>query len=242
LTIFIKFERKVDMTVPLSSPKKLSSIPERRLALYGVAAGAAIAAGVSHTDATPITLDLTSLSLSTRTTPAGGSLFFDVNAASAAAAVGTTSFAGADFRISNNATFFNSAGVSGLGGNAIAAGSPSFIAARFNGSNSVGPGNAFNSSGKIDGPVFGNFSPGNTGYLGLRFTITGSDTHYAWANISVNSGDTVTLNLLSYESLADTSIHVPTSAAVPDQGSSILLLTIGAAGIAAFRGRQRKTA
>jgi hypothetical protein len=229
------------MILPVSSPKTLRSISEKRLVLYGVAAGAALAAGVSPAEANLITLDLTGLSSSTRTTPFNGELFFNVDAASAAAAVGSAGLPGADFVLNNsNNKLFNSAGVSGLGGNAVAfAGIVS--AARFNGSNSIGPRNAFRSTGKIDGPVFGNFSPGDTGYLGLRFTITGSDTHYGWANITVNSGDTVTLNLLSYESLADTSIHVPTSA-VPDNGSSLALLAIGAAGLLAFRSRQRKTA
>src|SRR4051812_22285469 len=85
-----------------TSPKQSRSLPEKRLALYGVAAGAALAAGASTAEANLITLDLTGLPTASRSTGGpGNDLFFDVNASSAAAAVSSANFAGADFRLFN---------------------------------------------------------------------------------------------------------------------------------------------
>jgi hypothetical protein len=229
------------MILPASSPKKLRFVSEKRLVLYGVAAGAALAAGVSPAEANLITLDLTPLSSPTRTTPVFGSLYFDVNAASAAAAVGFAPFTGADFVLTNNDPF---ASIAGLGGtNAVVAFSfdlgPKAIPK--SGSQFVGSTSPFSHSAKIAGP-YGFFSPGDTGYLGLRFDI-GSDTHYGWANITVGPNSVVSLNTLGYESIAGASAHVPLSpASVPEQGSSLALLALGAAGIAGFRALQRKAA
>lgn len=236
------------MILPASSPKKLRSVSEKRLVLYGVAAGAALAAGVSPAEAGLITLDLTGLLSPTRTTPVSGSLFFDVNAASAAAAVGFAPFAGADFEVYNTQSKLKAgAFINGvLPNNSIAVGgSESNKAARLTGSNSVGSANNFSPNAKIGEDFipapfpFGNFGPGDTGYLGLRFDI-GGNTHYGWANITLNGNYTVALNTLGYESVAGASAHVPAS--VPEQGNSLVLLAIGAAGIAGFRAIQRKAA
>jgi hypothetical protein len=233
------------MILPTSSPKRLRSVSEKRLVLYGVAAGAALAAGVSPAEADLITLDLTSLATTARTSPSGpGSLYFQVNAATPALAVATHPFSTANFRLYRTQTKLGSgAHINGvLPNNSIAVGGPSNKAARFSGSNSVGSANNFAPQALIGSTFikksFGNFQPGDTGYLGLKFTI-GPDLFFGWANITVNSNYTVTLNTLGYED-SGRPAHVPLS--VPDQGSSILLLAIGAAGIAAFRGLQRKAA
>ncbi|MEY2537036.1 MAG: hypothetical protein QOG67_776 [Verrucomicrobiota bacterium] len=237
------------MTVPIPSLKKLSFVSEKRLALYGVAAGAALAAGISPADATSVSLDLTGLPIGDRTTPSNGNLFFDVNAASAAAAVGFAPFAGADFRLNNFQSGFKSvAGVNGTAGiNGVAVGSLG-KAARFSPSNSVGPANVFASNAKIGDRLnligsaqLGNFQPGDTGYIGLRFTI-GADTHYGWADLSLNNDYTVALLALGYDTNPDTADHIPGGTSVPDQGSSLALLAVGAAGVIAFRKRQSKTA
>jgi hypothetical protein len=245
----MKLERKADMSASISSSRKFGSISESRLALYGVAAGAALAAGVSQADANLITLDLTGLALSARTSTFSSSLFFDVNATSAATAVGFANFVGADFRLNNFSNGGPKADIANAGaGNQIAADTFGLFinAHRFAGGDSVGPANNFalsSNAPKIAGNFLtvpgGEFAPGDTGYLGLRFTI-GTETHYGWANISLNTDYTVELNTLGYESDADTAARI--SAAVPDQGSSLALLAIGAAGIAALRSRQRKAA
>src|SRR4051812_35002475 len=75
------------------------SLPDKRLALYGVAAGAALA-GASSAPANLVTLDLSSVNSTDRSTASSGNLWFDVNAATPSAAVSTTgTFTGADFQI-----------------------------------------------------------------------------------------------------------------------------------------------
>jgi hypothetical protein len=215
--------------------------PQQRLALYGLAAGAALAAGASSAHANLITLDLTGLTLADRTTPTFGALYFDVNAASAAAAVSFNPFAGADFRLSHTQIPFASA--TGLApGNGIQGFRvEGFKASRLTTSNFVSSDHNFNSRANI-APV-SPWGPGDTGFLGLVFTITGSDTHFGWANITANPDASVTLNALGYESSADTPAHAEApSGAVPDQGSTLALLATGAVGLLAFRKHQRKAA
>jgi hypothetical protein len=228
---------------------KCRSLPDKRLALYGIAAGATLAAGASTAKASLITLDLTGQPVANRTTGGpGNDVFFDVNASSAAAAASTSNFAGADFRLFN---FFTSApfggSISGLApGHAIAGSqAESFKATRLQASNFVGPENTFDSPAKIQGPV-GNWNLNDSGFLGLRFMI-GADTHYGWAKIQIDGAGLITLNALGYESNPNTAVHVedpsnPPSNGVPDSGNSLALLAIGAAGLVAFRGRQRKAA
>ena len=217
------------------------------MSLYGLAAGAALAAGASSAHATLITLDLTGLSASSRTTPYGGSLYFDVNAATAAAAVSTSPFAGADFRAINShqSIGYGPKSTARLNNNGIAQNGivGSFRTAdRFRSSQFVGPLNIFGASltlGYRGAGSRGNFHPGDTGFVGLRFVI-GSDIHYGWANLSVLGGYLVELNELGYESNPNTVAHVGSAAGVPDHGSTLILLAMGATGVIAFRARQGK--
>jgi len=212
---------------------------EQRLALYGLAAGAALAAGAPSAQANLITLDLTGLAATDRTTPVNGSLYFDVNAASAAAAVSFNPFAGADFRLTNS----GGAGVIGLASaNRIQGFRAEFFkASRLTTSNFVGPDGNFNQAANI-APFNPSWRPATTGFLGLEFLI-GTDIHFGWANITTNSDATVTLNALGYESDANAAAHVEQpSQGVPDHGSSLALLAIGAAGLLAFRKQQRQPA
>lgn len=223
---------------------------EQRLGLYGLAVGAALAAGASTVDASLITLDLTGQPVGSRTTPAAGNLYFDVNAASAAAAFSTSNFAAADFVI-HNSVFGTSTFSARIGGthnvnNAVARFSMSalYFANNFAASHLVGPPDVFGPFGYIR-TYGGNgaFGVGSTGYLGLKFII-GSDIHYGWANITVGAGDLVTLNSLGYESLPNVPAHTeaPSQGGVPDGGNSLLLLATGAAGLIAFRARKGKAA
>ena len=216
---------------------------EQRLALYGLTAGAALAAGASSAHANLITLDLTGLTLSDRTTPTFGAIYFDVNAASAAAAVSFNPFAGADFRISHSQIPVPFASVTGQApGNAIQGFRiEGFKAARLTTSNSVTFDNSFNHLANI-APFDPAWGPATTGFLGLEFMI-GTDLHFGWANITVNPDASVTLNALGHESVPNAAAHAELPArGVPDQGSSLALLATGAAGLLAFRRYQRKAA
>jgi hypothetical protein len=223
------------------------SLADKRFALYGVAAGAALAAGASTADANLVPLDLTGLNASDRSTNSTGNLYFDVNAATASAAVSTTAaFTGADFNIFTGGPipFGPFASITGLtANNGIAGGQEEFFkASNLSPSHFVGPMDTFNGSAVI-ASEFGPFAPGDTGFLGLKFEI-GADIHYGWANITVGNADypNVTLNSLGYETNADTPAHVeaPSSGpSVPDQGSTLGLMALGAAGLAVMRSRVR---
>lgn len=224
-----------------SSSKTLESVPEKRLALYRIAAGAALVAAGSTAEANLITLDLTGQPIASRTTPLGGSLFFDVNASSAAAAFATSSFAGADFQLTHPSVPYAYINGNGIPGNAIAGftAPAAFKASHLSQSNFVGPTNNFAPAAKI-APA-GAWSPNTTGFLGLQFVI-GPNSYFGWADITTNSDASVTLNALGYEDVPNTPAHAEFASAVPDQGSTLALLAIGAAGVVAFRRRQPKAA
>lgn len=81
------------------------------------------------------------------------------------------------------------------------------------------------------------------GYIGLRFLI-GADTHYGWAEVTVNQGLTATLNRFGYEDVAGASVETGDigGGEVPEPGSMSLMI-LGAAGLAAYRRlRKRKAA
>jgi hypothetical protein len=231
-----------------STSRKRRSLPDnKRLALYTVAAGAALGAGASTADANLVTLDLTGLNSADRSTNSTGNLYFDVNAANASAAVSTTgTFTGADFRIftGNNMFFGPSASIAGVGANNSIAGHQIefFKASNLPTSHFVGPTDNFHGSAVITSNFPGTFAPGETGFLGLKFEI-GTDIHYGWAKITVGDADypNVSLNALGYETDADTPAHVeePSNPSVPEQGSTLALMALGAAGLAAARSRVR---
>ncbi len=77
----------------------------------------------------------------------------------------------------------------------------------------------------------------NSGYVGFRFGTTG-DLHYGWADITINADYSVTLRGFAYESTAGATI---TAGAIPEPGAaSLLLLGLGAGGMAAYRSRSRR--
>jgi hypothetical protein len=230
------------------------SLTEKRFALYGVAVGAALAAGAGapNAEANLVTLDLTGLNTTDRSTNSTGNLYFDVNASTAGAAVSTSgTFSGADFQIFTGFNFgFTGpyASISGLTANNGIAGQQEgfFKASNLTSSHLVGPTDSFRQQALITS-YFGQFAPGDTGYLGLKFEI-GSDIHYGWANITVGADadyPNITLNALGYETNPDTPAHTEapsTAPGVPDQGSTFAMMAVGAAGLIAFRSAQRKNA
>ena len=188
-----------------SAAQTARSLPEKRLALYGLAAGAVLATGASSAEANLVTLDLTGQPVANRTTPGNGDLYFDVNAASAAAAFSTSSFAGADFKLQHFGSPY--AGIAGLNpGNSIQGFQIDFFkASRLTTSDFVNAQGNFAPSASV-APFNPSWGPNETGYLGLKFVI-GADTHYGWANITANSDATLTLNALGYETTPDTAAH-----------------------------------
>lgn len=243
-----------------TSPADLTRLPlDRRLALYGVAAGATLVAA-SSAKADIISLDLTGLPTADRTSSYTGitgiaSLYFDVNASNAAAAVAHNPFVGADFRIINR-SYSGVPPYSGFGRNARVKGTMlsngvavegANQAMAFMVSNFVQPGGNFVNSAFVAGSYKGNpggLPAGTTAYLGLRFLI-GADTHVGWVNLTVNNDLTLTLNALGYETDPNAPAHVEApggQASVPDSGNTLFLLAMGAVGLIALRSRQSQPA
>jgi len=136
-------------------------------------------------------------------------------------------------------TQFNASSVNG---NAFAITVGSSIAKLAPGESVVGP--EFN-FGTLFGTLASNAQPPATpfgqwndtpdgGDVGLSI-VRGGDSYYGWADIVVNSDYTITLNAFGYD---DTPGESEIAGAVPEP-SSIELLALGAAGIAAYRRRRK---
>jgi hypothetical protein len=109
----------------------------------------------------------------------------------------------------------------------------------------IGPGTGYQNpgAGYADlGPSFGNWAAGDRGFLG--FTIrdasgaSASDVFYAYADITVNTDFSVTLNAFAYENVRGAPITTSFTSAVPEPGSWALM----GAGLAAVLGLARRRA
>lgn len=89
--------------------------------------------------------------------------------------------------------------------------------------------------------VYGPWAPPHeTGIFGFAFVDSSSATHYGWARANVqfdlpNGSSSATVIDWAYESQADTPIQSP----IPEP-STLSLLALGAAGLAALRARRRQ--
>ena len=84
----------------------------------------------------------------------------------------------------------------------------------------------------------GYWRPNNTGFIGLTFQLDGA-THYGWASVStLKNLMEVQLNSFAYETQPNTPITTPGT----PESSSLLLVALGAAGLAAYRIKRKKAA
>ena len=80
----------------------------------------------------------------------------------------------------------------------------------------------------------GSFLPGQSGYLGLRFTNS-NNIFFGWADITLNNDYTVTLNRFAYED----EVGAPIRAGVVPEANPLELLLLGAVGMGAYRLTQK---
>lgn len=76
-----------------------------------------------------------------------------------------------------------------------------------------------------------NWADGDRGFVGIKFDLdpgTGAVTHYGWADITKNAGETATLHAFGYNDTPGAASEVP-------EPTSLLLLAAGAAGLPLWR-------
>jgi hypothetical protein len=83
---------------------------------------------------------------------------------------------------------------------------------------------------------FGAWAPGTRAYLGLKFDDSGTPL-YGWADVQMNAYDSITLFGYAYQD-DGAPIHVPDIGTIPEP-STLALLALGAAGVAALRRRRQ---
>ena len=81
----------------------------------------------------------------------------------------------------------------------------------------------------------GTFNAGDRGYVGLR-VANGGGYNYGWADITRNTGDSLTLHGFAMETTADTAIQ---AGAVPEPAETAFAAALVAGSVAAFRARRR---
>lgn len=220
--------------------RKEGATLERRLAAYGSMslALAAVSAGPAQAGPVSFYTDLT--------TAPGSPIFFNAMTGSAGSISSPDDFEllTSEFASISKAVFEFAPG-NVPNGNAFAAsrvGGNSFSSvARLAQGALVGPALTFSSIGEHlasnSYPGLGHFNPvPETGDIGLRM-VRGSDTFYGWADITVNADYSITLNAFGYD---DAGNPVTTDPPQTPEPASIVLLALGAAGIAAWRRRMAR--
>lgn len=223
---------------------------ERRLAAYGSMSLALAAVSIPRTaQATSITFypDLTT------GIGAGNAIFFDPMTGYAGSTASSSDFElltlvfASDSQSPSKAFLEVGPGNNTGNGNTFAAsalGSTGFSSvARLTPGALVGPGLTFSSIGShlASNSYFalGHWNPvPESGDVGLRM-LRGSEMFYGWADITVNDDYTITLNAMGYDDAGNAVIADPPQTPEP---ASIVLLALGAAGIAAWRRKTKPAA
>ena len=108
---------------------------------------------------------------------------------------------------------------------------------------------SFQSAGYFAIGTDGQFAPGDTGFVGLQFTLANGDVHFGFAEILMSTdvdaaGDpTNAFTVLNYawNDMAGVAAHFEQPSAVPEPGS-LSFLALGASGLALLRRRKKSVA
>jgi len=218
-----------------------STSVEKRLAGYGTMSVAVAAALVPNANAAPIIYYPADV-----TTPVGGALYFNVVNGSTNTEPGSLGIpmpgeSPGEFALFNEVgVTLQKAFVFGSSNNKFAVsqslgGGSNSSAARLTFDTKIGQelnfANFFSSlaSNRPASVQAGHWNALGTDYLGLEFEI-GSQTDYGWAQITVNSNYTITLDGVAYNNSGGS-----IGAGETPEPNSLLLMALGAAGLAAYR-------
>jgi hypothetical protein len=204
----------------------LSALIEKRLASYG-AMSIAVASGFMAAPANASTL-FTDTSAWAGNSTTTGTVFFNP----AAGLFGNTDTAAFElFHVGATASSGSRLVLAGIPSSVGVAISGGQFAKKFAFSSTVSTGNASFAGGprieaSSNGVHLGNFNPGDIGYVGLA-----DAGNFGWAKIEILSGYQAELLGFAYNTVAGSPIQ-PADSPEP---SSLVLLALGAAGIAAYR-------
>lgn len=208
----------------------------RRRAAHGLlalstAAGVVAATGTgAEADVLVYTSGLTT-SLSSATEASNQDVFFDFVAGTSGKDPGAFTQYRLNSRINGGNT---EVGVTAAGNNNLIA-YEGCSASRYNLGETIGPDSSYSLTYvavALSGEDSPRFNAGDSGYLGFRFAVDGAN-RFGWADVTINTDYTVTLNRFAQETAPNTAIAAGV-VAVPE-ANPLTLLLLGAAGLGAYR-------
>ena len=204
----------------------------KRLAGYSAAAAVTVAASHGTANAAPVTYDIQDVTVGTNEYV---NMFMDTGLVSEGTGVGFNFTTLGRVRLlgdTNGATYpgpwiyvpFAPSGFVGTG---------SYTATRLANGDSVAAADTFVRyvGSWNSGSLGANWADGDRGFVGIKFDLdpgTGAVTHYGWADITRNAGETATLHAFGYNDTPGAASNVP-------EPTSLLLLAAGAAGLPLWR-------
>lgn len=216
----------------------INSALRNKLLAYGLGAAAVAAA------ATPAAVDATTVTTNTGDIT-GDNIYFDLQGGLASNTTGTVGVT--DFQLHlTPGSFGNKPTITAYNGSLNSVLTSANGAPRLNSGDTIGSGGqSFVSSAFFDNSA-GQWSLGSRGFLGLELN-DGTNQFFGWADVTLNNvvgtNDAFTLHGFAYDTVAGEPITAGPAIPTPENGSTGLLLILGAAGVVglhAMRERREK--